>query len=111
MGRRPVRIGTRVEMLKARITITDGGYPAESKMDDPDVASYLADKHPAPEPGWFWIGATPAAAANIRRRGHRAIGTLTTTWTPPQNQGGIIDESVREEDVPPLGATGTFTTG
>lgn len=101
MGRTPHNPGTRVEMLKARVTMTETGFPAD--FEDPDVREYLKGAHPAPEQGWFWIGATPASAADIRRRGSRAIGTLVTTYFPPQS-AVVVDESVREEDIPVVGS-------
>jgi hypothetical protein len=76
------------EVLKCRCTYTATGYPVD-----------LADLHPsvvavAPEPGWFWMTATPRSAARIRRDGHKAVGALVTTWIPPQDGGSVhpVDE-------------------
>lgn len=85
---------TPVEMLKVRITYTDTGYPVTLKQAQ---EIYGKGVNLAPEPGWFWIGATPKAAASMREKGHRAIGSMTTTWFPP-------DDGRTEEEVPPLGS-------
>jgi hypothetical protein len=82
-------------MLKVRITMTETGYPV-----DIDLARKIYGRtvNLAPEAGWFWIGATPAAAASMRRHGHRAVGELTTTWFPPE-------DGRSEAEVPVIGST------
>lgn len=71
---------TRVEMLKAQVLLTAHGTPADLDL----VEDCYGKAFPAPEPGWFWIGATPNSAADIRRRGLRTRGTVTSTFIPPQ---------------------------
>lgn len=78
----PNREPTRVEILKARITYTATGFPA-SRRDVEDC--YGGRVNPAPEDGWWWIGATPQSAERIRRNGMTAVGELTTTIIPPQS--------------------------
>lgn len=80
MGRHKKAEETRVEMLKAQITYTETGYPVELEKAREIYGQTVTN---APEEGWFWIGATPRSAADIRDRGHRAVGSETTTWIPP----------------------------
>jgi hypothetical protein len=81
------------EMLLVRYTWTATGDPlslAEAHAEwGKQVRAWT-------RPGWFWIGATPASARNIRQNGHRAIGTAVTTWIPPQSAPTIIDTAVEE---------------
>lgn len=89
-----------LEPLNAQVTMTETGYPAALAH----VAQCYGERvAPAPEPSWFWIFATPRSAAAIRRRGLRVIGTVTTTFIPPQS-GIIVDRSVSPEAVPPVGS-------
>lgn len=89
-----------VEPLKAQVLMTKTGYPAHLSL----VADcYGEASSPAAEPGWFWIFATPRSAANIRRRGLRTIGTVTSTFIPPQSGPPEIDESVMPDSIPVVG--------
>jgi hypothetical protein len=90
---------TPVEILRAQVLMTETGYPAPLELVE---GAYGKRVHPAPEPGWFWIGATPEAAERIRRRGLHAVGTLTTSFIPPQT-AGEIDRTVTRESVPIVG--------
>ena len=96
--------GTRCDMLLGKVTLTASGMGAEHS-NDPQVKTFLRSSKmvPAPEPGWFWIPATPAAARDIRRRGHHAVGTLTTTFIPPQF-GGVTVKEIGPDDVPRVGS-------
>lgn len=67
------------EIIKGRVTLTATGYPASFKE-----AKAVGAVAPATEDGWFWIAATPRSAARLRRHGNKAVGSLTTTWIPPQ---------------------------
>lgn len=90
---------TRVEMLKALVLTTETGYPAHYSVVQQQYGKHV---HPAPEDGWWWIGATPKSAADIRARGLHAQGTLTTTFFPPQP---ALDFDVNEfhlSDVPAI---------
>lgn len=78
---------TRCEPIKVRVLMTETGYPA----GDDVVRSCYKDAKPAPEDGWWWIFATPQAAADIRRRGLHAVGTLTTSFMPVQDAPVIYD--------------------
>jgi hypothetical protein len=89
---------TRCEPLKARILMTETGYPAHISI----VRDAYKDAQPAPEDGWFWVFATPRAAADIRRRGLHAVGTLTTTFIPQQEAPKIYD--LGPEWVPVVGS-------
>jgi hypothetical protein len=78
---------TRVEPLKARITHTANGYPAElGEVRDGFGQSAMN----APDEGWFWIFATPGSAKRIRRDGHKVVGSLLTTWIPPQDSLEVL---------------------
>ena len=90
---------TGVEMLKAQVLLTKYGTPASLAL----VEDCYHKAFPAPEPGWFWIGATPKSAADIRRRGLRTVGTVTSTFIPPQTAGNIINTQVRPEAIPIVG--------
>lgn len=93
--------GVVYEPLKARITYTDGDHPvtlAEART------AYGESVMVAPR-GWFWVFATPRTAADIRRRGLRAVGKLTQTWIPPQDPGGIVHPDAKPEDVPCIGTS------
>lgn len=90
---------TRVEFVKGQILMTETGYPAHHKIAQD---AYGDSCRPAPEEGWFWIPATPKAAADIRRRGLKAIGTVTTTFIPRQ-QPVVLDPDSRPEDIPAIG--------
>lgn len=92
---------TRVEMLKALVLITETGYPAHYSIVQ---AQYGKGVHPAPEEGWWWIGATPKSAADIRARGLHARGTLTTTFFPPQPALDFDLNEFHLSDVPPIGS-------
>ena len=91
---------TRVEFVKGQILMTETGYPVH-----PSVAqdAYGQSCRPAPEEGWFWIPATPKAAEGIRRRGLKAVGTLTTTFIPRQ-QPVVLDPNFGPEHVPVAGS-------
>lgn len=91
---------TRVEMLKALVVMTETGYPAHHTV----VQHFWKHAHPAPEEGWWWIGATPLAAAAIRSRGHRARGTLVTTFFPPQPAITFDLNEFHMDDVPAIGS-------
>jgi hypothetical protein len=86
-----------VEPLKARVTMTETGWPAHISL----VADAYGTAEPA-EPGWFWIFASHRSAADIRRRGLHAVGTVTTTFIPPQTIGEV-DQSVSDQDIPVVG--------
>jgi hypothetical protein len=75
---------TPVEMLRARVTYSNTGYPA--KLRDVQEA-YGPSVAPAPDDGWFWVGATPRSAEDIRRRGLLVRGEITTTFIPPDGGG------------------------
>lgn len=94
MGRTPAIPETPVEPLLARITNTETGYSA-SLTDARSSGAYRIA--PAGTP-WFWKFATPTSARRMRRDGHKAVGTLTTTWYPPQLPGGIIIPNVPEPE-------------
>ena len=90
---------TRVEFLKGQILMTETGYPAHHTIARD---AYGDSCRPAPEEGWFWIPATPRAAADIRRRGLKAVGSLTTTFIP-QQEPVVLDPNFGPEDVPVMG--------
>lgn len=87
MGRKKTYPTTEVEMLKAQVLMTETGYPADLVL----VEDCYGKAFQAPEPGWFWIGATPKAAADIRQRGLHAVGTVTTTFVPVQDPPKVYD--------------------
>lgn len=89
---------TGVEMLKAQVLLSKYGTPASLDL----VEDCYGKAFPAPEPGWFWIGATPKSAADIRRRGLRTVGTVTSTFIPPQTSGAVITQ-IRPEAIPIVG--------
>lgn len=91
---------TRVVMLKALVLNTETGFPAHHTV----VQGFYKHSHPAPEEGWWWIGATPASAADIQRRGLHARGTLITTFFPPQVTNEI-EENITLEHVPAIGSS------
>lgn len=99
---------TAVEMLKARVTVTDTGFPAPlaavQEIFGPRV-------NPAPEDAWFWIGATPRSAARIRRDGHKTVGQGYTTWIPPQEPPVIHDADEPEGDYRPRYVEGDVIAG
>ena len=95
-------MGSRCEIVKCRVTVTATGLPAEFS-DDPIVKRYIKRMLPALEPGWFWMGATPASAADLRRRGLRAVGTATTTFIPPQDLDHRVHD-IDPESIPPVGS-------
>jgi hypothetical protein len=71
-----------VVMLRARITYSETGFPVSLN----DVEEVFGRRvNPDVEQGWFWVGASERSAADIRRRGFRAVGSLTTTWIPPED--------------------------
>lgn len=88
-----------VEFLKAKILMTETGFPVDITIAQD---AYGDACRPAPEPGWFWVPATPQAAYDIRRRGLKAIGTLTTTFIPRQ-EPVVLDHTHRAGDVPAIG--------
>lgn len=98
---RSVDAATPVEVLKAQVLMTDTGYPAPLSI----VRDAYGSAMPAPEPGWFWIFATPRSAADTRARGLHARGTLTITFIPPQTRGPEVDERVTRDDVPAIGSS------
>lgn len=89
----------RVEFLKALILMTETGYPVT-----PSVArdAYGVCCRAALEDGWFWIPCAEQAAKDIRRRGLRAVGTLTTTFIPRQ-MPVELDVSCTPEEIPIVG--------
>lgn len=88
------------EPVLARVTYTDSGYPA-SYADV--VGIYGRAVMPSGRgPDWFWIFATPRSAEDMRRRGLRAVGTVTSTWIPAQVAPSVLD-TLAEEDVPVVG--------
>ena len=88
MGRHRIHRGTRVEFVKAQVLMTETGYPAHiSVVQD----AYGPACQPAPEEGWFWVPATPKAAADIRRRGLKAVGSVSTTFIPAQEPVKLYD--------------------
>lgn len=89
---------TPVDMLLARCTMTTTGYPASLTVVQ------MAYKHamPALEDAWFWIGATQKSSEWIREHGHKAVGTVMTTWIPPQTRPVLLEEPA-EVDVPVVG--------
>jgi hypothetical protein len=89
---------TRVEPLKARITHTANGYPAElGEVRDGFGQSAMN----APDEGWFWIFATPGSAKRIRRDGHKVVGSLLTTWIPPQDSLEVLPVAEAARPVAP----------
>ena len=90
---------TPVEPLKAQVLMTKTGYPAPLELVEDCYGKRVA---PAPDPGWFWIFATPKAAADIRRRGLRTIGSMTKTFIPPQG-AGWMDMTTDPESIPVVG--------
>lgn len=70
--------GVEYEILKAKITMTETGLPVERRY----APEFCVPVHGGGV--WFWIAATPKAAAHIRANGHKAVGSLVTTWIPPQ---------------------------
>lgn len=78
--------------------MTKTGYPADLTLVE-DAYGIAA---PTPEPGWFWIFASPGSAENIRRRGLRTQGKVTSTFIPPQ-VGVEIDERIDPESIPVVG--------
>jgi hypothetical protein len=87
MGRRKKEY-TRVEFVKGKILMTETGYPVHISIAQDAYGQACV---PAQEDGWFWIPATPTAAADIRRRGLRAVGKLTTTFIPVQEPVKLYD--------------------
>lgn len=71
-----------VEMLRARVTYTATGFPA--KLGDVEDC-YGRRVSPASDDGWFWVGASERSAADIRRRGLKVVGELTTTYIPAED--------------------------
>jgi hypothetical protein len=78
----------RYEPIKIRVLMTATGYPAHL---DIVKDAYGKGSHAAAEDGWFWIFATVQAAADIRRRGLHAVGTVTTSFAPVQEAPVIYD--------------------
>lgn len=100
MGRTPEKdYGIGYEPLKARITKTADGYPVELAVARD---AYGPATMRSAEDGWFWIFATPAAAGDIRRRGLKGVGTVVTTWIPPQSAVTPDPEAARLEAVAPV---------
>ncbi len=95
-GRRPDDIAT--EPLLAQVLMTETGYPAHLSI----VRDCYGTAMPHEAPGWFWIFATPRSAANIRRRGLRTIGTVTSSFIPPQGKAEI-DRTIDPATVPVVG--------
>lgn len=77
-----------MEFVKAQITMTETGFPAHISIAQD---AYGETCRPAPEEGWFWVACTPKAAEGIRRRGLKAVGTLTTTFIPVQEPVKLFD--------------------
>lgn len=88
-----------VEFVKAQITMTETGYPVHISIAQD---AYGDSCRPAPEPGWFWVACTPQAAKDIRRRGLRAVGTVSTTFIPVQEP--VVLHPTRPEWVPAVGS-------
>lgn len=99
MTARYPKVHTPVEMLYAQVLMAETGYPAPIELVQD---CYGKGAHPAPAPGWFWIGATPKAAADIRRRGLHVVGTVTTTFVPAQEAPVI--SAMKREAVPVAGS-------
>lgn len=74
---------SQVEMLKARVTYTETGFPANLRDVEEAYGRRIA---PSTEDGWFWIGASERCAADIRRRGLKVVGTLCTTYVPAEDR-------------------------
>lgn len=87
---------TPVDMLLVRYTWTETGRMLTPKEARREVPGARAAAFPE---GWFWIGATPASADRIRRNGLKAIGTVLTTWFPPQSKI-VVDMAAEEPEGP-----------
>lgn len=90
--------GTPVEMLLAKVTYTETGYPASVEDVQRCYGPRIAPATRGPD--WFWIGATERAARDLRLRGLKVIGELTTTLIPKHGPFNM-DENA---DVPLLGS-------
>jgi hypothetical protein len=88
-----------VEFVKAQITMTETGYPVHISIAQD---AYGDACRPAPEEGWFWVPCTVQAAKDIRRRGLRAVGTITTTFIPAQEP--VVLRPTQPEQVPVSGS-------
>lgn len=89
MGRKPtVRRTDPFDPLRMRITMTETGYPAPPEV----VGEMFVNPHACSSgprgtnrAGWWWVFATPASHASIARHGHLAVGSLTTSFAPPDD--------------------------
>jgi hypothetical protein len=88
-----------VEFLLAEVLDSETGYPPPLKVVRDAYGPCVL---PAPQPGWFWVPSSPAAARDIRARGLHAHGTVTRTYIPPQLP--IVVEDVPRERVPVIGS-------
>jgi hypothetical protein len=84
------------EMLLARYTWTATGDPLT--LDQARV-EFGKQVQAWTRPGWFWCPATPRSAETIRAVGHRAVGTVVTTWIPPQSAPVLKDVPEPEGDL------------
>lgn len=78
---------TPVEMLLTRYTYTATGDPVPLATA---CLEYGAHIHPSGRPGWFWTPATPTSARHLRAAGQKAVGSLFTTWVPPQTPVMVV---------------------
>jgi hypothetical protein len=88
---------TPCDMLLGRYTMTQTGWPARQEI----VRTAFPAVHPSLDVhgGWYWIPCSEGSSEWIREHGHHAVGSVITTFIPPQNKGQI-DTSVQPEDVP-----------
>jgi hypothetical protein len=89
------------EMLMVRYTWTANGDVLSLADACAEFGNHV---QPWTRPGWFWTGATTASAERIRAEGHRAVGTVVTTWIPPQTAPVIIDVPEPDGDHRPWSA-------
>ena len=77
--------------IRCKITFTESGAP----LTPEDTIAYRkrarAGLPSAGRPGWFWTEATPGAAASLCEESQRVVGTVYTTWFPPQSPGESVE--------------------
>jgi len=83
------------EVIKGRFTWTETGYPLTVEQLRKEGFRLAI---PADGPGWFFIAATASSAANIRRHGHKAVGTVITSFYPPQTALEVLPHVEPEGD-------------
>ena len=88
-------------MMKAQVSDDEDGLPGALSVSCEDC--YGKGVRPRRRRGGSGSGRPPEVYADIRRRGLHAVGTVMTTFIPPQAPV-VIEEGFRPSDVPAIGS-------